>query len=292
MAAGEAIGCFGLTEPDYGSDPGVDAHPRPARRRRLGARRRARCGSPTARSPTSPWCGRATDDGDPRLRRADRHARASRRPRSSTSCRCAPRSPASSSSTASGCPPTRCCPEVRGLKGPLSCLTEARFGIVWGVARRGPRLPRDGASLRRATASSSAARSPASSSPRPSSPTWRSSCDKGQLLALHLGRRKDAGTLRPEQVSLGKLNNVREALEIGRTAPDHPRRQRDQRWSTRCIRHANNLESVLTYEGTVGDAHPRRRAGPDRPAGLPVEPVGGEPATRHTADFTDRLRTL
>ena len=73
---------------------------------------------------------------------------------------------------------------------------------------------------------------------------------KGQLLALHLGRRKDAGTLRPEQVSLGKLNNVREALEICRTARtilgangislEYP-----------VLRHANNLESVLTYEGTV-----------------------------------------
>ena len=73
---------------------------------------------------------------------------------------------------------------------------------------------------------------------------------KGVLLALHLGRRKDAGTLRPEQVSMGKLNNVREALEICRTARpvlgadgislEYP-----------VIRHMNNLESVLTYEGTV-----------------------------------------
>ncbi|MGL5827531.1 MAG: acyl-CoA dehydrogenase family protein, partial [Nocardioides sp.] len=73
---------------------------------------------------------------------------------------------------------------------------------------------------------------------------------KGQLLALHLGRRKDAALLRPEQVSIGKLNNVREALEICRTARtilgangislEYP-----------VIRHANNLESVLTYEGTV-----------------------------------------
>jgi glutaryl-CoA dehydrogenase len=73
---------------------------------------------------------------------------------------------------------------------------------------------------------------------------------KGLLLALHLGRRKDAGTLLPEQVSLGKLNNIREALEICRTARtilgangislEYP-----------VIRHMNNLESVLTYEGTV-----------------------------------------
>ncbi len=73
---------------------------------------------------------------------------------------------------------------------------------------------------------------------------------KGTLLALHLGRRKDAGALRPEQVSLGKLNNVREALEICRTARqvlgangislEYP-----------VIRHMANLESVITYEGTV-----------------------------------------
>ena len=72
---------------------------------------------------------------------------------------------------------------------------------------------------------------------------------KGQLLALHLGRMKDEGTLRPEQVSLGKLNNVREALKIAREARtilgangitlEYP-----------VIRHMNNLESVLTYEGT------------------------------------------
>ena len=73
---------------------------------------------------------------------------------------------------------------------------------------------------------------------------------KGLLLALHLGRRKDAGTLTPEQVSLGKLNNIRAALDICRTARtilgangislEYP-----------VIRHMNNLESVLTYEGTV-----------------------------------------
>ncbi|MGB7425805.1 MAG: acyl-CoA dehydrogenase family protein, partial [Ornithinimicrobium sp.] len=71
----------------------------------------------------------------------------------------------------------------------------------------------------------------------------------GTLLALHLGRRKDAGTLRPEQVSLGKLNNVTKALEMCRSARtvlgangislEYP-----------VIRHMNNLESVLTYEGT------------------------------------------
>ena len=73
---------------------------------------------------------------------------------------------------------------------------------------------------------------------------------KGYLLALHLGRRADAGELRPEQVSVGKLNNVREAHRDRPAVPHDPRRERDQRASTRCMRHANNLESVLTYEGT------------------------------------------
>jgi glutaryl-CoA dehydrogenase len=140
-------------------------------------------------------------------------------------------------------------PEVRGLKGPLSCLNEARFGIVWGAM--------------------GAARSSFETAVRYSQEreqfgkpiagfqlTQKKLADmylelsKGMLLAIHLGRMKDAGTLRPEQVSLGKLNNVREALEICRTARtilgangismEYP-----------VIRHANNLESVLTYEGTV-----------------------------------------
>ena len=140
-------------------------------------------------------------------------------------------------------------PEVRGLKGPLSCLNEARYGIVWG-------------SLGAARSSLEAALSYAGERVQFGKPiagfqlTQAKLADmtlelvKGELLALHLGRRKDAGRLRPEQVSLGKLNNVREALEICRTARtvlgangislEYP-----------VIRHANNLESVLTYEGTV-----------------------------------------
>ena len=73
---------------------------------------------------------------------------------------------------------------------------------------------------------------------------------KGQLLALHLGRRKDAGRLRPEQVSLGKLNNVREALEICRTSRTILGANGIS-LEYRVMRHANNLESVLTYEVTV-----------------------------------------
>ena len=140
-------------------------------------------------------------------------------------------------------------PEARGLKGPLSCLSEARYGIVWG-------------SLGAARSSLDTARRYSMQREQFGRPlaafqlTQQKLADmalelvKGQLLALHLGRRKDAGTLRPEQVSLGKLNNIREALDICRTSRtilgangislEYP-----------VIRHMNNLESVLTYEGTV-----------------------------------------
>ena len=134
------------------------------------------------------------------------------------------------------------------MKGPLSCLSEARFGIVWG--------------------SMGAARSCYKAAP----PDSRSrvqfgrpiggfqltqeklanmlvELSKGTLLALHLGRMKDEGRVVPEQISLGKLNNVREALRIAREARsilgangitlEYP-----------VVRHMNNLESVLTYEGT------------------------------------------
>ena len=113
---------------------------------------------------------------------------------------------------------------------------------------------------------------------------------KGVLLALHLGRRKDAGTLRPEQVSLGKLNNVREALEICRTARtilgangislEYP-----------VIRHMNNLESVLTYEGTVEMHTLVARPGDDGAGRLPLT-ASMQPSARETSRgvLTRRVR--
>jgi glutaryl-CoA dehydrogenase len=139
-------------------------------------------------------------------------------------------------------------PGVTGMKGPLSCLTEARYGIVWGAmgaARAclasaleyaGARVqwgrPIAGFQLTQAKLADMTVQ-----------------LQEGLLLAHHLGRMKDEGRLRPEQVSVGKLNNVRAALEIARTCRsilgasgitlEYP-----------VIRHMNNLESVLTYEGT------------------------------------------
>jgi glutaryl-CoA dehydrogenase len=140
-------------------------------------------------------------------------------------------------------------PDVSGLKGPLSCLNEARYDILWGAM----------GAARSSLESTLSYANDRIQFDKPISAfqlTQQKLVDmnleytKGVLLALHLGRRKDAGLLRPEQVSLGKLNNVREALEICRTARtilgangislEYP-----------VMRHANNLESVLTYEGTV-----------------------------------------
>jgi glutaryl-CoA dehydrogenase len=139
-------------------------------------------------------------------------------------------------------------PDVTGMRGPLSCLTEARYGIVWG-------------SMGAARACFDAALDYATTRQQFGKPigafqlNQRKLVDmaveinKGMLLALHLGRMKDDGRARPEQVSLGKLNNVREALEICREARgllgangitlEYP-----------VVRHMNNLESVYTYEGT------------------------------------------
>jgi len=139
-------------------------------------------------------------------------------------------------------------PGVRGLRGPLSCLTEARFGIVWGVLGSA----RDCLQ----TAISYAAERVQFGRPIAGFQLTQRKLvdmalelDKAFLLAHHLGRAKEAGTATPVMVSAAKLNNVREALSIARECRtilgangislEYP-----------VLRHANNLESVLTYEGT------------------------------------------
>ena len=248
MATGEAIGCFGLTEPDHGSDPG--SMRTRARQDANGdwivdGRKMWITNSPVA-DVAVVWA--QTDDG----------IRGFVVP-TSTPGFSAPEIKHKMSLRASvtgeivldsvTLPADAALPEVRGLKGPLSCLNEARYGIVWGA-------------LGAARSSFETARRYAIDRQQFGRPiggfqlTQQKLADmslelsKGYLLALHLGRLKDAGKLRPEQVSAGKLNNVREALEICRTARtvlgangislEFP-----------VIRHANNLESVLTYEGTV-----------------------------------------
>lgn len=247
MAAGDAIGCFGLTEPDVGSDPGA-----------MQTRAR-RDGSDWVLDGRKMWISNApyadvavvwaqTDEGirgfvvptdTPGFSAPEiKHKLSLRASATGELVLDGVRLPASAM-----------LPDARGLKGPLSCLNEARFGIVWG-------------SLGAARSSIEAARKYSMDRVQFGRPiggfqlTQQKLADmtleyvKGYLLAVHLGRRKDANTLRPEQVSIGKLNNVRESIEICRTARtilgangislEYP-----------VIRHQNNLESVLTYEGTV-----------------------------------------
>ncbi|HEX2374711.1 MAG TPA: acyl-CoA dehydrogenase family protein [Actinomycetota bacterium] len=247
MAAGEVIGCFGLTEPDFGSNPaGMRASAR-------------RDGGDWVLNGTKMWItnGGIADLAVVWARTADEGVRGFLVPAGTPgfSTRDIGRKLSLRASVTSELVLEDCrlgadavLPEARGMGGPLSCLNEARFGIVWG-------------SMGAARACFQSALEYATTRVQFDRPiggfqlTQQKLADmlvelsKGTLLALHLGRMKDEGRLAPEQVSLGKLNNVREALAIARTARtilgangvtlEYP-----------VIRHAANLESVLTYEGT------------------------------------------
>jgi glutaryl-CoA dehydrogenase len=249
MAAGEAIGCFGLTEPDSGSDPGSMR----TRARRDGddwivngtkmwitnggvadvAVVWAREGDSTG-----PIHGFVVPTDTPGFQANDIHRKLSLR--------------ASITSelvlTDVRLPDSARLPGVSTMRGPLSCLNEARYGILWGAtgaARACYEAALDYAKEREQFGTPIAA----------FQLTQRKLVEmmvkvqKAELVALHLGRRKDAGELTSAQVSFGKLDNVREALWIAREARsvlgangitlEYP-----------VIRHMNNLESVFTYEGT------------------------------------------
>ena len=139
-------------------------------------------------------------------------------------------------------------PGVTGLKGPLSCLSEARYGIAWGVTGAARACFESAAEYARTR--EQFGRKIGGFQLTQGKLAWMlADLQRAQLLALHLGRLKAAGTITPQQVSLGKMSNVRTAIDIARQARtilgangitlEYP-----------VIRHANNLESVLTYEGT------------------------------------------
>ncbi|MFJ3767273.1 acyl-CoA dehydrogenase family protein [Streptomyces sp. NPDC090082] len=246
MASGEFIGCFGLTEPDAGSDPGA---------MRTHAKRD---GSDWVLNGTKMWItnGSVADVAVVWARTED-GVRGFLLP-AGTPGFTAPEIRMKLSLRASvtselvledvRLPADAMLPEARGLSGPLGCLNEARFGIVFGALgaardclETAISYARDRTVFSRSLASYQLTQQKLAD--------MSVELGKGMLLALHLGRLKDAGTLTPEQVSVGKLNNVREAIAIARECRtilgangitlEYP-----------VLRHANNLESVLTYEGT------------------------------------------
>jgi glutaryl-CoA dehydrogenase len=247
MHAGEAIGCFGLTEPDAGSDPGS---------MRTTAQRD---GSDWILNGAKMWItnGTVADVAVVWARTEDGRVNGFLVERDTPGFE-APEMKHKLSLRASvtselvlrdvRVPEESRFPEVSTLRGPLSCLNEARYGIVWGAVGAGRACfeaaldyakervvfakPISGYQLTQQKLAEMALE-----------------VNRGSLVALHLGRMKDEGTLRPEHVSLGKMGNVRGALEVARAARsilggngitlEYP-----------VIRHMVNLESVLTYEGT------------------------------------------
>jgi glutaryl-CoA dehydrogenase len=250
MAAGDALGCFGLTEPDAGSDPAA---------MRTRARRD---GDDWIVHGSKMWITNGsvaevavvwarTEDGVrgflvPRGTKGfttqDIHKKVSLRASVTSELLLDDvRLPASAM-----------LPEATSLGGPLSCLNEARYGIVWGAI----------GAARACYESALAYAKERMAFGRPIAATqiqqqklamMALEVNRGALLALHLGRMKDEGRLRPEHVSMGKLGNVNAALDVARAARqvlgangitlEYP-----------VIRHMNNLESVVTYEGTA-DVH-------------------------------------
>jgi glutaryl-CoA dehydrogenase len=251
MAAGDLIGCFGLTEPTAGSDPASMAT------------RAVRDGDEWVLTGTKRWIGLASiadvaiiwaqaDDGS-----GAGSIRGFVVPTSTDGFTATPIEPKLSMRASIQCditldgvrlPADAVLPGARGLKGPFSCLNEARYGIMWGAmgaARDSYETALAYALERRQFGTPIAA----FQLTQQKLVDMALEIQKGVLVALQTGRLKDAGRLRPEQISFGKLNNVREAIAICRSARtilggngvtlEHSP-----------LRHADNLESVRTYEGT------------------------------------------
>jgi glutaryl-CoA dehydrogenase len=249
MASGEAIGCFGLTEPTAGSDPAsMKSYAR-------------RDGSDWVLNGEKRWIGLATiADVVVVWARTDEEKNPVRGflvPTDTEGFSATDITPKLSMRASIQCdiqlqdvrlPEGAMLPAARGLGGPFACLGEARYGIIWGAM--GAARDCYEAALAYAGEREQFGRPIASFQLVQQKLTnMLIEVGKGTLLALHIGRMKDAGTLRPEHISFGKLNNVREAIEIAREARavfggngvtlDYPP-----------MRHMSNLESVRTYEGT------------------------------------------
>jgi glutaryl-CoA dehydrogenase len=249
MARGEAIGCFGLTEPTAGSDP--------ASMKTFASKE----GSDWVLNGEKRWIGLATiADVAVVWARTDEEKNPVRGflvPTDSAGFTAKDITPKLSMRASIQCdielknvrlPEGAMLPEARGLGGPFACLNEARYGIIWGAM--GAARDCYESALAYAKEREQFGRPIASFQlVQEKLANMLIEVGKGTLLALHIGRMKDAGTLEPEHISFGKLNNVREAIEIAREARtvfggngvtlDYPP-----------MRHMSNLESVRTYEGT------------------------------------------
>ena len=246
MAQGEIIGCFGLTEPTAGSDPSAMQTTA------------SRDGDGWVLNGAKRWIGlasiaqvaviwAATDDG----------VRGFLVPTDTAGFTATPIEPKLSMRASIQCdisldnvrlPGSAMLPGAKGLRGPFSCLNEARYGIIWGAmgAARDSYEEALKYSLERMQFDKPLA---AYQLTQEKLVNMLLEIQKGTMLAIHTGRLKDACTLEPVQISVGKLNNCREAIAICREARtilggngitlDYSP-----------LRHANNLESVRTYEGT------------------------------------------
>jgi glutaryl-CoA dehydrogenase len=250
MAAGEAVGCFGLTEPDSGSDPGS---------MRTYARRD---GQDWILNGQKMWITNGSlADAAVVWARTEQGIRGflvpagirgftTRDMRKKLSLRASVTSELILDEVR--LPASAMLPEATSLRGPLSCLNEARYGIVCGAAGAA-RACLEAAVDYSATRIQFGRPIGSFQIQQQKLAHMALEVNRANLLALHLGRLKDTGRLHPEQVSMGKLGNVNTALEVARTARqvlgangitlEYP-----------VIRHLANLESVVTYEGTA-DVH-------------------------------------
>ncbi len=247
MHAGHAIGCFGLTEPDAGSDPGS---------MRTHARRH---GSDWVLNGAKMWITNGTiadvaivwartDEGEIRGFLVEKGTTGFSAPEihKKISLRASVTSELVLEDVR--VPGDAVFPDVTTLRGPLACLSEARYGIVWGAVGSARACFESALEYARERIVFGKPIS-AFQLTQQKLAEMALEINRASLVALHLGRMKDAGTLRPEHVSLGKMGNVRGALDVCRSARtvlgangvtlEYP-----------VIRHMNNLESVLTYEGT------------------------------------------
>ncbi len=246
MAAGDLVGCFGLTEPDSGSDPGS---------MRTTARRdggdwlvngsKMWITSGSMADVAVVWAN--TDDGvQGFLLEKGMEGFTAPEMHGKLSLRASVTSELAFDDVR--VPDTNRLPEVQSLKGPLSCLNEARYGIAWGVvgaARSCFEAALDYAMTRKQFDQPIAS----FQLTQAKLADMATKVQQGYLLALRLGQLKDEGRIEPEQISMGKRANARMALDVARTARgilgangitlEYP-----------VLRHANNLESVFTYEGT------------------------------------------